>query len=192
MRVTIAAQACILLLDRNTDIYRKLKTILVYESAFYANREEYDEDGLISVSNDAHAGESWDIGVVILAWQEILRGLRHKHDGYNVIIHEFAHQLDQEDRNANGVPTLVHRDHYARWQEVFSEHYTQLLKDVKRNRKTILDDYGTTNPAEFFAVASESFFEESIKLKDRHPDLYQTLSHFYAQDPATYWQGIRT
>jgi len=109
-----------------------------------------------------------------------------------VIIHEFAHQLDQEDSETDGVPTLDHRSHYPRWQEVFSEHYRQLLKDVRRNRKTVLDDYGATNPAEFFAVATESFFEESIKLKKKHPDLYAVLSQYYKQDPAQYWVDART
>lgn len=192
MRVTIAAQACVLLLNRPNDIYPKLKTILVYETAFFDDNEDMDEDGLVSTSEEVRAGESWNIGVVILAWQEIERGLRHKHDGYNVILHEFAHQLDEEDNHTDGVPVLDHRKHYAQWQEVFSENYTQLLKDVKRRRKTVLDDYAATNPAEFFAVATESFFEESIKLRDRHPDLYQVLSQYYKQDPAQYWEDART
>jgi Mlc titration factor MtfA (ptsG expression regulator) len=184
VRVTIAAQACILLLNRKTDIFPKLKTILVYESAFYAEQEDFDEDGLIGVPEEASAGESWDIGVVILAWEEILRGLRHQHDGYNVIIHEFAHQLDHENRETDGVPILDERSLYPRWQEVFSDHYTRLLKDVQRNRKTVLDDYAATNPAEFFAVATESFFEESVKLKKHHPVLYEVLCQYYKQDPA--------
>jgi Mlc titration factor MtfA (ptsG expression regulator) len=184
VRVTIAAQACILLLNRKTDIYPRLKTVLVYESAFYAEQEEYDEDGLVSISDEAHAGESWDIGVVILAWEEIVRGLRHPHDGYNVIIHEFAHQLDHENMETGGVPILDEQSLYPRWQEVFSEHYAGLLKDLQRHKKTVLDDYAATNPAEFFAVATESFFEESAKLEKRHPELYEVLSEYYKQDPA--------
>lgn len=192
VRVTIAAQACTLLLNRETDLYPRLKTVLVYPTAFFTDQDEHDELGLVTTSDDIHAGESWDIGVVILAWQEILQGLRHKHDGYNVIIHEFAHQLDQENYETDGVPILDHRTHYPKWQEVFSDHYAQLLKDVKHNRKTVLDDYGATNPAEFFAVATESFFEEAIKLKDRHPNLYQVLSQYYKQDPAQYWDNAKT
>ena len=192
VRLVIAAQACVLVIGRPIDIFPRLKTILVYKTAFFADRNEEDEIGVVGSSDDVHAGESWDIGVVILAWQEIERGLRHKHDGYNVIIHEFAHQLDQENYETDGVPLLDHRDHYPRWQEVFSEHYAELLNDVERRRKTVLDDYGATNPAEFFAVASESFFEESAKLKQQHPDLYDVLNHYYKQDPAQYWDNARS
>ena len=191
VRVIIACQACVLLLNRPTDLYPKLRTVLIYESAFYVENEERKENGLISLSTQVRAGESWNIGVVILAWEEILHGLRHKHDGYNVIIHEFAHQLDQENRHVDGVPVLDHSDHFVQWQEVFSEHYAQLLEDIQRNRKTVLDDYGATNPAEFFAVASESFFEESIKLQDKHPDLYDVLMQYYKQDPARFWREGR-
>jgi hypothetical protein len=191
VRVIVATQACMLLLNRETDLFPRLKTILVYESAFFAEQEERGEDGLISLSRDAHAGESWNIGVVILAWDEVNKSFRHKHDGYNVVIHEFAHQLDSEDKDTDGVPVLDGRGFYQRWQEVFSEHYKQLLKDVKRRRKTVLDDYGATNPAEFFAVATESFFEESILLKTRHPDLYEVLSQYYQQDPAQYWEDAK-
>jgi hypothetical protein len=192
VKITIAAQACILILNQNNDLYPKLKTILVYETAFIPEFDEYNEDGTMSPADDVHAGESWEIGVVILAWQEILQGLRHKHDGYNVIIHEFAHQLDHEKTGTDGVPLLEHRSMYPKWQEVFSEHYAELLEDTQRHKKTILDDYGATNPAEFFAVASESFFEESIRLKGRHPDLYEVLVEYYKQDPAQNWENIRT
>ena len=118
--------------------------------------------------------------------------MRHGNQRQNDNRHEFALQFDQEDQHTDGVPILDHRTHYAQWQEVFSEHYAQLLKDVKRRRKTVLDDYAATNPAEFFAVATESFFEESIKLKDRHPDLYQVLSQYYKQDPAQFWEDAKT
>ncbi len=191
VRVVIACQACVLLLHQSSDLYPKLSTILVYETAFFADQEMVDEHGLVSLETQVRAGESWDIGVVILSWDEILRGLRHQHDGYNVVIHEFAHQLDQEDKGTAGVPILDHPSHYPQWQEVFSEHYTQLLKDIKHNRKTVLDDYGATNPAEFFAVATESFFEESNKLKEKHPELYEVLSQYYQQDPARYWDEAR-
>jgi len=191
IRVIIACQACILLLNRPTSMYRKLRTVLVYESLYFAEQETYNEGGLVSLSHQTRAGESWDLGVVILVWEEVLRGYRHQHDGYNVVIHEFAHQLDQENKAADGLPFLDNPDMYARWQEVFSEHYARLLRDVKRGRKTVLDDYGATNPAEFFAVASESFFEESIKLKKRHPDLYAVLQEYYQQDPAQYWDDAR-
>ena len=191
VRVTIACQACILLLNSNKEIYPKLKTVLVYETAFFAEREEHQGNGLISFSSSVRAGESWSIGVVILAWEEIERGLRHKHDGYNVIIHEFAHQLDQENETTNGVPVLDHANLYPLWQDVFQEHYELLLKDIQRGRKNVLNNYGGTNPAEFFAVASESFFEESIKLYDRHPELYGVLQQYYKQDPARFWSEAR-
>ena len=192
VRLTIAAQACVLLLNRKTDLYPRLKTILVYETAFFDAYEDMDEHGFVSESDDVHSGESWDFGVVILAWEEIVRGLRDHHDGYNVILHEFAHQLDHENRETDGVPILDERSFYSRWQEVFSEEYARLLKDVKRHEKSVLDDYGATNPAEFFAVATESFFEESITLKDKHPELYAVLSRYYKQDPALYWKEARS
>lgn len=191
VQLVIASQACVLLLGRETDHYQGLSTILVYESAFYADREELNEHGVVEQVDDMQAGESWELGVVVLAWKEILLGLRGYHDGYNVVIHEFAHQLDQANRDADGVPILDSPELYARWQEVFSDHYAELLRDVKRNRKTILDDYGATNPAEFFAVATESFFEESAQLKKHHPELYDTLKTYYAQDPASYWKTLK-
>ena len=191
VKIIIASQACVLLLNRNNDIYPKLKTILLYESAFFSEDEEYQENGVISLTTKVRAGESWTIGVVILAWEEIERGFRHHHDGYNVIIHEFAHQLDQGNKHVDGVPVLDNRALHTRWQEVFSEHYSQLISDIQRRRKTVLDDYGATNPAEFFAVASESFFEESIKLNDKHPELYEVLQSYYKQDPARFWEDAR-
>jgi MtfA peptidase len=186
VRVTIACQACVLLLNRPTDIYPRLATILVYESPYFARQEHPDEAGLISLSHDVRAGESWSRGVVVLVWKEILQGLRHPHDGYNVIIHEFAHQLDQENNAAEGLPLLDHASLYPRWQHAFSEQYDRLLRDVKHHRKSVFSDYGATNPAEFFAVATETFFEEATKLKRRHPELYDVLSDYFQQDPARY------
>jgi len=184
IRVTIAAQACMLLLRLDDDdYYPRLRSIVVYPAAYRVPREEGD-GGIVREDHAVHLGESWGHGAVVLSWNSARHGAADPRDGKNVILHEFAHQLDQEDGAADGTPELDRLAFYAPWARVLSEHYLALRKAARTGRKTLLDHYGATNGAEFFAVASECFFERPVQLRTRHPELYEELSGYYGQDPA--------
>jgi Mlc titration factor MtfA (ptsG expression regulator) len=184
IKVTIAAQACLLLLHRETDIYPRLITILVYPSAYVAKAHEPIGGGIALEGESVHLGESWSSGVVVLSWDEVRAGASDIHDGQNLVLHEFAHQLDREDGEINGTPLLEQRSQYLTWGRVLSAEYERLQRDSRLGRVTVLDDYGATDPAEFFAVATECFFEKPRLLQKRHPELYDELKSFYRQDPA--------
>ncbi|MEO8603730.1 MAG: M90 family metallopeptidase [bacterium] len=185
IRVTIAAQACMLLLGRpKADIYPTFQTILVYPQAYVAAQETRRPDGTVSNVPQARLGEAWARGPVVLSWDDVLGGAADIGDGHNVVLHEFAHQLDNEATGpGDGAPALPQRSLYVAWARVLSEEYAQLLDDVAHHRPTVLDGYGATNPAEFFAVATECFFEKPLALQRRHPELYAQLQVFYQQDP---------
>lgn len=187
IRVTIAAQACLLVINKPDDHYRRLRSILVYPSTFVATRDVRDEIGLVSTSRTAMLGESWDLGKVVLAWDNVEQGVRNLHDGHNVVLHEFAHQLDSESGATNGAPVLLTRGAYASWARVFQLEYEHLQQSALHHRQSLLDEYGATNPAEFFAVATETFFERPREMAAHHQELYQQLAGFYALDPAQ-WQ----
>ncbi|MCW5889762.1 MAG: zinc-dependent peptidase [bacterium] len=186
IRVTIAAQACVLLLHRETDYYPECSSILVYPHAYVAPVLELGPDGIVHEGASARLGESWVRGVVVLSWDDVLAGAADVHDGHNVVLHEFAHQLDQEDGAGDGAPPLPRRSMYVAWARVLSAEYDALRADAAAGRVSVLDHYGATNPAEFFAVASECFFEKSRQLRAKHPELYEELRVFYAQDPAAF------
>jgi Mlc titration factor MtfA (ptsG expression regulator) len=180
IKVTIAAQACMLLLGRETKVYPRLKTILVYPHTYQSGQK-----GLFGGDNgkSARLGESWNCGVVVLSWNSVKGGARNFEDGHNVTFHEFAHQLDQEDGATDGAPTLEERSAYATWAQVFNHEYKALVKLTHRGKKDTMDRYGATNPAEFFAVATETFFEKPRQLKKKHPELYEELQYYYKVDP---------
>ncbi len=186
IKVTIATQACMLLLNRETSYFKKLHTILVYPHTYVAKTKS--SDGVITI--DGHSvrlGESWQFGPVILAWDSITGRAANVADAGNVVLHEFAHQLDQEDGVADGAPILEHRSSYRTWARVLSGEYEAL-----RNRKgprSVIDDYGATNPAEFFAVATEAFFEKPRQMKKKHSELYDELKNYYKLDPAEWIQN---
>jgi Mlc titration factor MtfA (ptsG expression regulator) len=188
IRVTIAAQACLLLLHRQTDYYPKLRSILVYPRAYLAESEERSGP-LVHQYATERAGESWQIGAVVLAWDEVLDGASDPVDGYNVVFHEFAHQLDQEDGAHEGVPVLERRSHYVAWARVLGREFRRLQRQVLKGEETFLDMYGATDPAEFFAVATEFFFESPHQLKKKHLALYEQLRQFYRQDPVRFVQA---
>ena len=190
IRVTVAAQACLLLLHRTTDYYPTLRTVLVYPSAYAAPITESVGHGVVREGISVRSGESWRRGSVILSWDDVLHGAADIHDGHNVVLHEFAHQLDQEAGAAEGAPVLPKRSMYVAWARVLSAEYARLQKDAKFGRRTIIDKYGAVNPAEFFAVATECFFEQALQMKEKHPELYEELQLFYRQDPARYsWRS---
>lgn len=184
IRVTIAAQACILLLHRQTDYFSRLVSILVYPSAYVASGERHLGGGLVTDEPDVRLGESWVSGVVVLVWDSVRADAADVHDAHNVVLHEFAHQLDQETGGADGAPLLPRRSMYVAWARVLGHDFEQLVQDTERRHRTLIDAYGATNPAEFFAVATETFFEKPRQLKSQFPDLYEQLQAFYRQDPA--------
>jgi Mlc titration factor MtfA (ptsG expression regulator) len=187
IRITVAAQACLLLLNRKTNFYPKLQTILVYPRAFVKEQQSKQADGVQFTQKTVVAGESWDLGKVVLSWQDTLDGAKIPNDGHNVVIHEFAHQLDQENGKANGAPILDKDQSYQCWSEVFSAQFEQLKIQANTGKPSLLDYYGATNPAEFFAVASEVFFEQASQLQFESPMLYQQLKQYYQVDP-THWK----
>lgn len=185
IRVTIAAQACVLLLHReNTDYYPRLRSILVYPRAYRARAVRTEPGGVVHEETTLRGGESWREGAVVLSWDDIKRNAADIHDGHNVVFHEFAHQLDQEDGAADGTPVLPRSSMYVAWARVLGAGYRELLDAVERHRRTVIDQYGGTSPAEFFAVLTECFFKNPLPLRRKHPALYEQLKLFYRQDPA--------
>ena len=185
IRVTIAAQACILLLHRQTDDYPDLMSILVYPSTYLVPGGRVGP-GLIADEPEARLGESWTHDVVVLAWDSVLSGAADIHDGHNVVLHEFAHQLDQESGAGDGAPVLPRRSMYLAWGRVLGHDYDELVRETLHHHRELIDRYGATNPAEFFAVVTETFFEKPRQLRAKHPDLYLQLQQFYQQDPAAF------
>ena len=182
IKVTIAAQACILLLHRETDYYPTLHTILVYPYPFYSHIKQNLPGGIVAEGEQGRLGESWYRGPVILSWDDVRRSAHDHNDGHNVVFHEFAHQLDSESGANEGAPLLPNRSMYIAWARVLSEEYKELLDHIKKHHKSDIDAYGATNPAEFFAVVTEYFFEKPVQLQMRHPELYEQFKKFYKLD----------
>jgi len=161
-----------------------LITVLVYPSA-YVTKTRNPIGGVLALEGESiNLGESWSSGVVVLSWDAVLAGASDIRDGQNVVLHEFAHQLDREDGWVDGAPPLARRSQYVTWARVLGAEYERLQRASRLGRSTVLDEYGAKNPAEFFAVATESFFEKPHTLRKRHPELYEELRSFYRQDPA--------
>ena len=185
VRVLIAAQACLLIVNKENRWYSSLNTIHVYPAAFRSQAVDYD--GHLEHERESHRiGESWTKGPVILAWDHAAYGAFVDDDAQNVVMHEFAHQLDDQTGAADGSPLLDKEQSAAHWAHVFQDAYQRLQKDVKAGRKNILDAYGATAPAEFFAVATETFFECASELQAAEPTLYKELSAYYRLDPASW------
>jgi len=182
MKVCIAAEACLLLLGQSGPIYPKLQSILVYPTGFLAKRDLHQEDGTVVAGEHHLLGESWGNGRVILSWDDVEQGARDFTDGHNVVLHEFAHQLDSASGSANGAPPL-RSNSYQTWAKVFSDNFEDLQTRVLHGRPTVMDGYGATNPAEFFAVATETFFEKPDQLLKKRPELFQELQQYYRLDP---------
>jgi Mlc titration factor MtfA (ptsG expression regulator) len=184
IKVTIAAQACLLVLGMPPNYYERVLSILVYPHGYRAPAPEMAGDGRIVDATSARLGESHYRGPVILSWADVLEDGRHPRGGKNLVFHEFAHQLDMLDGAVDGTPPLKSRAEYQRWKEVMTAEYQQLVDASEHGRATLLDQYGTTNEAEFFAVATECFFDRPAPMAQRHPRLYALLRDYYQQDPA--------
>ena len=187
MKVTIAAMACLLLFGDRKTYFPNLRSILIYPNAYIVNETIMSDRYVVEERRVARLGESWTQDQLILSWDQIKQDLLNWHDGHNVVLHEFAHQLDQEDGIAEGVPILPRALDYAVWAKIMTAEYLQLCDRVENSKKTVIDSYGATNPAEFFAVATETFFEKPIQLNQKHQDLYELLQRYYRLDPLQ-WQ----
>ncbi len=187
IRATISAQACLLLLGIQHDYYRNVLTVLVYPSTVVPPQLKlgYFETALAPLEVvEPIIGQAFEQGPVILIWDAALRESRHPESGHNVVYHEFAHKLDMLDGAADGTPPLRNRAEYRDWVTICSREYLRLKRAAASGRKTFLDAYGATDEAEFFAVATEQFFDQPLPLKERAPDLYRVLREYYRQDPA--------
>jgi Mlc titration factor MtfA (ptsG expression regulator) len=185
IKVTIAGQASMLLLNRKNEFYNLLTSVIVYPAAYVAKNMGY-QSGQMVEEESVRLGESWNSGALVLAWHDVKRGTTNDRDGQNVVIHEFAHQLDQEDGSANGAPVLGSRAKYVSWAKVLGDEFKELKKKSSKYKKTTMDSYGATNPAEFFAVATETFFEKPIQMHQKHPELYEELKDYYRLDPLSW------
>jgi hypothetical protein len=184
IKVTIAAQACILLLHRETDYYPGLYSILVYPGAYIAKGRVEFAPGQFAETEQVRLGESWKRGALVLSWDNIRANAEGVRGGHNVVLHEFAHQLDTEDGHANGAPPLPSRSMYPSWARALQKGFSRLRKEAEEGRSSVLDEYGASDPAEFFAVATECFFEVPVQLQREYPELYEQLKLYFQQDPA--------
>lgn len=183
VRVTVAAQAALLLLGFSDEYFDAVRSILVYPDAYVVPNESTNRAGVVIQGESAREGEAWHRGPVVLSWSDALAGGRgHSHG--NLVVHEFAHQLDMRNGEADGIPAMASREQYRRWVRVTRAAFRQLRHDCRHGEPTLLDCYGTKNRSEFFAVASETFFQHPRELADLHGDLYDALAEFYHQDPA--------
>jgi Mlc titration factor MtfA (ptsG expression regulator) len=187
IRVTIAAQACLLLLHRKTDYFPRLLTILVYPSTYSVEEKRPVEGPVWEEGRMTRLGETGrTLGSMVLSWDASKSGAGDPSNGKNVVFHEFAHQLDYENYAADGVPGLVTREQQLSWREVMRSEFASLRAADETGIPTLLDTYGATNPAEFFAVSTEAFFERPCALRARHPKLYAELQRYFRQDPVEY------
>ncbi len=182
MRLTIALQACLPILNLGLDWYAGWTSVIVYPAGFIPNREYTDDAGIVHRERHALSGESWRRGPVILSWEDVLP--EEVSVGYNLIIHELAHKLDMLDGDANGLPPLHRGMSVKAWAEAFLQAYADLRERVGRGEETAIDPYGAEDPGEFFAVLSELFFASPLVIKETYPAVYQQLSTFYRQDPS--------
>jgi Mlc titration factor MtfA (ptsG expression regulator) len=183
MRVTIAAQACLLMLGRPGRVFPGLHTVLVYPGAFLVPRRELDAAGVVTETRQDLLGESWGDGRVVLSWEHVRRAGHAGERAHNVVLHEFAHQLDSESGSTNGAPVLGDPERYRSWSATLARDFELLRRDAYWGQADVLDPYGATNPAEFFAVATETFFEQPHALAARHPELYAEFEACYRVDP---------
>jgi len=184
MQLSIAAQACLLVV--NSDLwYRNLRTILIYPGAFKSRRKE-QVGYVVTERETVRTGESWARGPVVLSWTHTEQGALDDKDGHNVVLHEFAHQIDDLSGHTDGAPILNKGQSFADWEHVFTKAFESHVRSVKRGHKTVFDAYGAEGPEEFFAVAVEVFFEKPSALKHEIPAVYEQLAKLFRLEPITW------
>ncbi|WP_341366921.1 M90 family metallopeptidase [Yoonia sp. BS5-3] len=184
MRLSIAAQACLLI--ANSDAwYKSLRTILVYPGAFKSRQTSHD-GFIVNETSEIRLGESWAFGPVVLSWPHSAQGGLDEKDGQNLVLHEFAHQLDNLSGSTNAVPLLSKGQSFAEWERVMLDAFARHEDNVAKGRKTVIDAYGAENHQEFFAVIIEAFFEKPAKLQAEEPDVYAQLSKLLHLDPVNW------
>jgi Mlc titration factor MtfA (ptsG expression regulator) len=182
MRLSIAAQACLLVVNTDT-WYDNLRTILIYPGAFKSKRSR--QSGYVVTEREiVRTGESWARGPVILSWIHAQEGAINDHDGHNVVFHEFAHQIDDLSGRTDGVPNLGKDQTISGWAKAFTDAYERHVHHVRHGRRTLLDAYGAEGPEEFFAVTVEAFFERPAALRRDETEVYKQLSELFRLDPS--------
>lgn len=189
MRLLIAAQACLLILEENSDYYPALQAILVYPKDYMAPVYEVSAGGVVTEGWESRSGESWNPGNIVLSWSDVLRGLRNPSDARNLVYHECAHQLDHQYGLTAGIDPEGDAESEDEWTEILSGIYRELVRKVRRGQAGLLDSYGATNPAECFAVITECFIERPVPLHRTYPELYSHLTDFFGYDPARWYNG---
>lgn len=190
MRVTISGFAMLIALSLPHDYYPNVESILVYPAGYAVPVKKPGLFGTVTEETDTRLGEAWSSNLpVIISWSDAVEAARRTDDGYNVIIHEFAHKLDHRDGVANGVPPLPGQTEYDRWERVMTQGFQYLASATASHIPTILNPYGATGAAEFFAVATECFFERPDALAALMPDLYSLLRDYYGFDLASRMRG---
>jgi Mlc titration factor MtfA (ptsG expression regulator) len=184
MEVTISAQACLLTLNLPIKYFPNVGSIFVYPAGYQVVERKRGPGGTVTERLTYRLGEAWHFGPVVLSWQDARYGGVNPEDGRNVVLHEFAHKLDINDGRVDGVPDLEGNAAYERWAEVMSAQYERLVWESGKRHATVLDQYGATNAGEFFAVATEAFFEKPRQLREKHEPRYRMLREYYCQDPA--------
>jgi MtfA peptidase len=184
MKITVAAQAALLLLGLDHDYFARVLSVVLFPSDFELPAEPWQSRGTVI------SGQAVNYGSVFLAWGRVLTEGRDPSAGRNLVIHEFAHQLDFLDGYPNGVPVLRNRDQTRRWQEVMKASLNRLRRELRAARRTILGSYAATSPTEFFSVASERFFLVPARLQHDHPSLYEVLAEYYRADPLRWFAGV--
>jgi MtfA peptidase len=185
MRVTIAAQACALVLGRPHDLYSALQSVLVYPTPFWVDEEDEDDAGLVTRHRRILSGQAWDASRIILSWEDVVDAAGSPPSGYNLVLHEFAHHLEYEGRGL-AEPADGGQRRLEAWRSELQEEFDRLLEAVDAGEDTFLDPYAAEDESEFFAVASEEYFERPVMLQRSHPALYELLREFYGLDPAAW------
>lgn len=184
MRVTIAAQACLLIAGRDDLDYDHVQSILVYPDAYLAQTAHHAQSGVVIEHGEPRLGEAWWRGPVIVSWNGALAGGRRQQPGRNLVFHEFAHQLDMlNGQFVDGTPPLLSTAAVQQWVQVMEPAYQRLVRDCRGGRRALIDCYGATNRGEFFAVLTEAFFDQPVLLQQRHAAVYAALRDFYQLDP---------
>jgi Mlc titration factor MtfA (ptsG expression regulator) len=183
IKVTVAAQACLLVLGLDIDQFRRVQTILVYPAGYMAPHQEVIGENAVLEAETPLLGQAHYRGPVILAWDKVVDEGRNP-GGDNLVFHEFAHQLDMLNGSLDGTPPLRNKKQARDWRRVMTAEFRHLCVESSRGRRTLLDPYGATNESEFFAVATECFFSRPVALKEIHPRLYEVFADYYCQNPA--------